>query len=195
MADRPREETSPLSGGPGNGEEPSGTDQDPAARKLLELERQVEQCRDQLLRKAAEFENYKRRSENDIAAVIRNANESLVGALLPVLDDFARSLKPGTDGDPESFRRGIEMIHAKLLKILESRGLQAFASKGEPFNVELHDALMQVPRKDVPPHTVVEEVERGYRFNDRVIRHARVVVSSAPGEGTPDGDDDGGTDA
>jgi molecular chaperone GrpE len=165
----------------------SGPTQEVLEQKLEELRRTADQYRDQLLRKAAEFENYRRRSEADFANIIRNANESLVSSLLPILDDLARSLKAGGEKkDFDSFFRGIEMISAKLLKTLENQGLNAFDSVGKPFDVAFHDALMLVPRADVPPHTVVEEVERGYKFNERVLRHARVVVSAAPGEDDAD---------
>jgi molecular chaperone GrpE len=103
--------------------------------------------------------------------------------LLPVLDDMVRSLRAAKEGtDSVAFIRGVELIYAKLLKTLENQGLAAFESVGMPFDVGFHDALLQVPRDDVPPHTVVEEIERGYRFNDRVLRHARVIVSSSPEE-------------
>jgi molecular chaperone GrpE len=151
--------------------------------KLAEAEKATERFKDQLLRKAAEFENYRRRSDAEYAALIKSANENLLLGLLPVLDDFARSLKAGKDQkEYDSFYRGVELIHSKLTRILESEGLKAFESTGKPFDVEYHDALLQIPRADVPPHTVIEEVERGYMLHDRVLRHARVVVSIAPEE-------------
>lgn len=155
-----------------------------------ELQRAADQARDQLLRKAAEFENYKRRTDAEMLGIIRNATERLVGELLPVLDDFDRSLRAGREArDFDAFFRGVELIQAKLLKTLEAQGLASFPSAGRPFTVEEHDALLVIPRTDVPPNTVVEEIERGYRFNDRVLRHAKVVVSGAsePPAGT-DGD-------
>ena len=149
--------------------------------RLDEAQKALEGCRDQLLRKAAEFENYKRRSETEFAAIIKNANESLLVSLLPVVDDFVRSKKSARESkDIEAITAGVEMIHNKMMKILEKQGLVPFESLGKPFDVEYHDALMQIPREDVPPSTVVEEVERGYMLNDKVLRHAKVVVSMAP---------------
>lgn len=151
--------------------------------KLEETAKSVDTLRDQFLRKAAEFENYRRRSAEEFAALVRNANENLLSALLPVLDDFARSLKAGKDlKDYDAFYRGVELISGKLSRILENEGLKAFDSEGKPFDVHYHDALLQVPRPDVPPHTVIEEVEKGYMVNDRVLRHAKVIVSAE----TPD---------
>jgi molecular chaperone GrpE len=150
---------------------------------LLEARKLAETYKDQLLRKAAEFENYKRRTELDFSNLVRNANESLLLSLLPVLDDLERSLKHGKDqSDPDSFYRGIELIRSKLGTIFESKGLAAFESVGKPFDVEYHDALMQVPDENHPKNTVVEEVERGYTLNGKVLRHSKVIVSSGAGE-------------
>jgi molecular chaperone GrpE len=147
---------------------------------LAKAEKAAESFKDQLLRKAAEFENYKRRSEADYINIIKSANEGLIASLIPILDDFARSLKSGKGmKDFDAFYRGIELIHNKLSKILAAQGLATFESSGKPFDVDYHDALLQVPRSDVPPHTVIEEVERGYKLNDKVLRHAKVIVSSS----------------
>jgi molecular chaperone GrpE len=159
-------------------------DVDPAAALRLQLDeaqRLADTFKDQLLRKAAEFENYKRRVETENAAIMRSANEGLLLSLLPVVDDFARSMKAGKDQrEANAFSQGVELIYAKLLKILEKFGVTPFESTGKPFNVDFHDALLQIPRADVAPHTVIEEVERGYMLFDRVLRHAKVIVSTAP---------------
>ncbi len=155
-----------------------------SAIELEDLQKQLNQTKDLLLRKAAEFDNYKRRNEAEMGSVIRRANEDLLSDILPVLDDFERSLKAGRSGaDHDSFLKGVELIHQKLVRILEGFGVKAFETVGKEFNVEFHDALLQMPRSDVPPHTVIEEVEKGYLLHDRVIRHAKVVVSAAPAEG------------
>ncbi|HTY10332.1 MAG TPA: nucleotide exchange factor GrpE [Bacteroidota bacterium] len=151
--------------------------------KIADLERQAAQLKDQLLRKAAEFDNYKRRTENDFSSLTRFAAENIITQLVPVLDDLNRSLKSGKEksgNDP--FYKGVELIYAKFLKVLEAQGLKAMDVVGQEFNVDVHDALMQMPRTDVPPHTVLEEVEKGYLLFDKVIRHAKVIVSSAPAE-------------
>ena len=148
---------------------------------MEELKRQADVYRDQLLRKAAEFENYKRRSEGDLANFVRMANESLISALLPIVNDFVRSLALGKESDAsDGFYKGVELIHAKFLRVLEQQGLSTFESVGKPFDVQYHDALFMVPRSDVPPHTIVEEVEKGYKLHDKVLRHAKVIVSTSP---------------
>ncbi len=157
-----------------------------ADAKLAEALRQAETYKDLLYRKAAEFENFKKRSENEVASVIKFANESLISDLLPVLDDFERSLKAAkTSKEFESLYKGIELIQQKLLKNLEKRGVKSFETVGKEFSVEYHDALLQLPREDVAPHTVLEEVEKGYTLHDKVIRHAKVIVSTLPADGVP----------
>jgi molecular chaperone GrpE len=155
----------------------------------------VGQYKDLLLRKAAEFDNYKRRIESETTNIFKYATESLVEDLLPVLDDFERSLKHRKENkDNDALVKGIELIYQKLVKVLEGRGVKTFDTVGKEFNVEYHDALMQIPRSDVPHYTILEEVEKGYTLNDKVIRHAKVVVSSTPDE-VPSGTDQTETSA
>jgi molecular chaperone GrpE len=154
-----------------------------SALQMEELQKQVDQYKDLLLRKAAEFDNYKRRVENETTNILKYATESLVEDLLPVLDDFERSIKHRKENkESEALVRGIDLIYQKFVKVLEGRGVKTFDTVGKEFNVEYHDALMQIPRTDVPHHTILEEVEKGYTLNDKVIRHAKVVVSSVPDE-------------
>ncbi len=154
------------------------------AARLAEAEKQAGLYKDLMYRKAAEFENYRKRAENDAASIVKYANESLIEELLPVLDDFERSLKSANAAkDFDALSRGIELIYQKLVKNLEKQGLKSFETVGKEFNVAYHDALLQMPRADVAPHTVIEEVDKGYTLNDKVIRHAKVIVSAAPPEG------------
>ncbi len=164
-----------------------GDQASPEQEKLAALQGEVEKYKDLLLRKAAEFENYKRRMENDTAAIVKFANEDLIASILPIADDFERSLKHAKDStDFEALLRGIEMIYQKMVKALDALGVKPLETVGKEFSVELHDALMQIPRADVPPHTILEEVEKGYTLRGKVIRHAKVVVASAPAEPTLD---------
>lgn len=158
-------------------------------RELEETRKLADSYKDQLLRKAAEFENYKRRTDAENLNLIRYANEGLMNALLPIIEDFARSFRAGGEtAGTNGFAKGIELIYQKLTKILEQQGLVAFESLGKPFNVEFHDALLQIPRGEVPPGTIIEEVARGYMLHDKVLRHAKVIVSAAPEQfGAPEG--------
>lgn len=155
------------------------TEFDLLSEKVAELEKQIAAGKDQLLRKAAEFENYKRRTEADTLNIAKYASENVITQLLPVLDDLSRSLKSGKEklsADP--FYKGVEMIFTKFMKLLEAQGLKAMETVGKEFNVDYHDALMQMPKADVPAHTILEEVEKGYMLFDKVIRHAKVIVST-----------------
>ena len=160
-------------------DQPASAAPDEIELKAAELEKTVAQLTDQLLRKAAEFENYKKRVESEYGDRIRMANEDLLLELLPVIDDFERSLKmSGPVKESGSFLRGVELIYQKLMKILSAQGLKHYEVAGKPFDTYYHDALLLVPRADVPPHTVVEEVEKGYTLHGNVLRHAKVIVSS-----------------
>lgn len=159
--------------------EPAESAEPSVESRIEELSQQCESLKNQLLRKAAEFENYKRRMENDTATMVRYAQEGLIVELLSVIDDFERSMKAGKEHpDFESFYKGIELVAGKLNRILESRGLKRIVSIGQPFDVEYHDAMMQMHRDGVAPHTVIDEIEPGYQLFDKVIRHARVIVSA-----------------
>lgn len=167
--------------------------------KVEDLEKSVNQLKDQLLRKAAEFENYKKRTENDISATIQYANERLLEELLPVIDDFERSLKMGKGArDFETLFSGVGLIYQKFLKVLEAQGMKPYESIGKPFDTAFHDALLQISKEGVPPHTVVEEVEKGYMLNNKVLRHAKVIVSKDAEEDnstSPDSGQDGSSES
>lgn len=149
-----------------------------AEARIAELELQIKEWQDKFLRKAAEFENYKRRTENDQFNLINYAAESFITKLLPVVDDFERSLEHIDDiENNKSVKEGIKLVYEKLMKVLNEQGVKKMQTKGEPFSVDYHDALMQRKDDSVPPHTVLEEVESGYIYRDKVIRHAKVIVS------------------
>lgn len=161
-----------------------GTEPEIAHQRINELESSVAMYKDQLLRKAAEFENYKKRVENDFASMTKFSTEELIQKLLPVLDDFERMIKATKAAEEKegkndsAFIRGVELIYSKYRRILEAQGVKEFETLGKPFDPALHDALMQMPKDGVPPHTVIEEVEKGYMLHEKVIRHARVIVSA-----------------
>lgn len=151
--------------------------------KIVELQKINDNLKDQLLRKAAEFDNYKKRNENDIYNIVRLANENLIEKLLVILDDFERFLQhtreENTNSANDPFFQGIELIYNKLLKILEQQGLAKMKTTGQPFDVNMHDALMVMPSTDTntPPNIVIKEVESGYMLHDKILRHAKVIVS------------------
>ena len=147
-------------------------------KQIEKLENEVADLRDKLLRRAAEFENYKRRTENDQLNLLKYAAETFIIKLLPVVDDFERSLQHiDNSSDVESIKKGLMLIYDKLMKVLDEQGVKEIESVGQPFDVDFHEALMQRKAEDVAPHTVLDEIEKGYMYKDRVIRHAKVVVS------------------
>lgn len=161
--------------------------------KIAELEIQVKEWQDKFLRKAAEFENFKRRTEADQFNLINYAAESFIVKLLPVVDDFERSLQHiDKNSNIDAVKEGIKLVYEKFLKVLEDQGIKKMKVKGEPFNVEYHDALMQRKDDSVPSHTVLEEIETGYLYRDKVIRHAKVIVSE---ESSADENQVSGTDS
>lgn len=167
-----KEETSELeeliSGSAAEENEPNST---------KEGKKEIENLKDQLLRRAAEFENYKRRTESEISTLFKYASEGLITELLPVLDDFDRVLKADNNQDIETLRKGVELIYEKFKKTLEKQGLKEMESTGNPFDVNLHDALLQQESGEVEPNTIIDTVEKGYFLKDKVIRHAKVIVS------------------
>lgn len=153
----------------------SGTE---AQDQMAALEQENQRLRDQAIRAVADLENFRRRSVQEREQLTLFANERLLRALLPIIDDFQRSVESGEQNpDFESFFQGISMINGKLLKLLESQGVKKIETIGQPFSVDLHEALMRQP-SEAPEDTVISEVEPGYKYGDRVLRHAKVIVSA-----------------
>jgi molecular chaperone GrpE len=145
-------------------------------KELEKTLQEKEELKDKLLRLAAEFDNFRKRTEREFALVRENAKADVISAVLTVLDDLDRSLEAG-EQDPESVLDGLKIIQKSFLKSLESHGLKVMESVGEPFDPEKHDALLQVESDELDPDHVVDEHVKGYKLNDRVLRHAKVVVS------------------
>jgi molecular chaperone GrpE len=146
--------------------------------KIGQLENEISDLKDKLLRKAAEFENYKRRTENDQLNLLKYSAESFIIKLLPVVDDFERSIDHMDSAkDVESLKQGVSLIYNKLMKILSEQGVEKIEAVGKPFDVEYHEAMLQRKAENVEPHTVLDEIEKGYMYKDKVIRHSKVIVS------------------
>lgn len=152
--------------------------------RLEELTTENERLRDQLLRKAAEFENYKRRTEIETSNFLKYAGEFVVTQILPVYDDLRRSFEHADSKNSDSFKKGIELVYDKFTRVLKEIGVSKIEAKGKEFDFNLHEALMQKEVADIPPHTVIEEIEPGYMYKDKVIRHTKVIVSQASSAST-----------
>jgi len=157
-----------------SGEEDVETESDTS---LEELREKIQTLEDKLLRKAAEFENYKRRTENDQLNLLKYSAESFILKILPVYDDLNRSVNHLDESNDKSIKEGLQLVFDKFTKILDEQGVQKIDAKGKEFDVDYHEALMQQPSKDFPSNTILEEVEAGYTYKDKVIRHSKVIVS------------------
>ncbi len=156
--------------------------------KIEQLEKEIQEYKDRLLRKAAEFENYKRRTENDQLNLIKYAAEGFIIKLLPIIDDFERSLQHIENAkDIAALKEGIKLVYDKFMKVIDGQGVKKIDSVGKPFDVHFHEALMQRKAEGAAPHTVLDEVEKGYMYKDRVIRHAKVIVSDESGQASSNG--------
>ena len=144
-----------------------------------ELKENIKKLEDSLLRKVAEFENFKRRTENDQLNLLKYSAESFILKILPVYDDLSRSVNHINESNTDSLRQGLKLVFDKFTKILDEQGVKKLDAKGTEFDVEYHEALMQQPSDEVPNNTVLEEVEPGYIYKDKVIKHAKVIVSQA----------------
>lgn len=145
------------------------------------LKAEAEYYKDAFIRKAAEFENYKKRSDNEISNYIKYASENLIKSLLPVYDDINRaieSIEKEETKDFDTLKQGMQLIADKFKTTLKNEGLEEIDIQGKEFDVDTCDALLQVQNDDVPPHTVTEVVEKGYKLKDKVIRFAKVIVSA-----------------
>ena len=169
---------------------------DPAGRiealteKVEALEEERDELNDKLLRKAAEFENFRRRMDREKKRRHEAGMVEVIEPILEVLDDFERSLDAAEElednQDPasayESLKGGVEMVFRKFRDTLETLGVEPIEAEGNPFDESVHEAMMRQPSEEAEPGTVLQEIRTGYRMDDRVIRHSRVVVAAEPSE-------------
>jgi molecular chaperone GrpE len=164
---------------------PQGRDTDVAA---LQAER--DELFDRLQRLAAEFDNFRKRSLREQAALSTRANERLVKELLPILDDLGRALEAAAEHEEAKLEEGVRLVHRSLADLLAREGVAEIATDGK-FDPHVHEALLSQPA-DAEEGSVIEVVQKGYKLGDRVIRPARVVVAGAQSgvEGEPSEDQD-----
>ena len=146
--------------------------------KIAELEAQLAETRDQLLRKAADFENFRKRTTQEKQSSIEYANQSLLLDIIPLIDNLERAIQAGEiSSDYAAFLDGVKMIEKQLTAQLEAKwGLKRFNSAGEPFDPNRHEALMMEKSPDVSEPVIQEDLIRGYLLKERVIRAAKVKV-------------------
>jgi len=147
-------------------------EKDPLDAALTE----IQNLKEQMLYKQAEFENYRKRTIKEKAELILNGGEKTIKAILPVLDDFERALADKTD-DPKAIKEGMELIFHKFVKTLEGLGVKKIDTADKDFDVDFHEAIAMVPGMgDDKKGKVIDCVQTGYMLNDKVIRHAKVAV-------------------
>lgn len=153
---------------------------DAASAELQKLKAERDMLLDRLARAQAEFENARRRAAKEQQEFRDYAAADAIKPLLPVLDSFERALK--TKSDPGEFRSGVELIYKQLLDALAKLGVRPIPAQGEPFDPHYHEAIEMVDTISARDHEVLEELQRGYKFKDRLLRPAMVRVARNPGK-------------
>jgi molecular chaperone GrpE len=169
------------------GDELDGVTQDAASAESSAAESEFQKLRaerdsllDRLARAQAEFENTRRRVSKEQQEYRDYAAADAIKSLLPVVDSLERALQ--VKSDAAEFRNGVELIYKQLQSTLEKLSVQVIAAKGEPFNPHYHEAIEMIETTGVPDHQVIEELQRGYKFKDRLLRPAMVKVARNPGK-------------
>ena len=153
-----------------------------AADELTRLKAEVAQSQDRLIRLAADFDNYKKRAGRERDEARRAGMESVIGKLVPVLDNFDMAMSAANQPSTslESLRTGVNMIHGQFRSLLGELGIVEIDGTGQPFDPSLHDAVSTEPSDEAPEGSVLQQVRKGYKIGDRLLRPASVVVASKP---------------
>ena len=164
---------------PNEEEQAELTPEETLTKELEEAKNIIEEQKDKYLRLSAEFDNYRKRTLKEKAELIKNGGEKAISAILPILDDLERALEnmQKTD-DLKAIHEGIDLIYQKFLKNLTQEGLEKMNPIGENFDTDYHEAVALVPASaEEQKGKVLDCVQTGYKLNDKVIRHAKVVVA------------------
>jgi molecular chaperone GrpE len=147
---------------------------------IEKLENDLLEEKNKYLRLYAEFENFRRRTAKERIELIGSASADLMKEMLTILDDFDRAIQSNeTVDDLQAVKEGFQLLHNKLLKLLEGKGLKSFDSMGQKFDADLHEAIAQVPVEEKRKKgIIIDVVEKGYELNEKIIRHPKVVVGN-----------------
>ncbi len=162
-------------------EDSGDEDETLALKKELEgMQQKLDEANDKFLRLFSEFDNYRKRVVKERIELTKTASESIISSLLPVLDDLERAAEMTVEnGTAESGSEGVRLIYNKFKSILRQKGVEEISAVGEDFNTDFHDAVTHIPAKDKKQKGKnVEEIQKGYLLNGKVIRYARVVVAN-----------------
>jgi molecular chaperone GrpE len=149
-------------------------------KRIAELEEQLAVANDKFLRLYSDFDNFRKRTARERVDLLNTAGEDIFKALLPVVDDFERAIANNENAtDIKAVNEGVQLIAQKFRTVLQQKGLQSVSAKGEAFNVDLHEAITNIPAPSEDlKGKVVDELEKGYTLNGKVIRFAKVVVGA-----------------
>ena len=143
--------------------------------RIEELKATIAQKDDEILRRRAEFENYRRRTSQEKADIGNVVTQDLIKDMLPIIDNFSRAMAAETT-DMEAFQKGVEMIYTQLTEILKKDGLEPIEAEGKKFDPEYHQAVMRVANPDLEDDTIAQELQKGYMVRGKVIRPSMVQV-------------------
>ena len=160
-----------------NENEINGEGQEERDIRIAQLQTELDQTKDQLLRRTAEMDNMRRRHQSETVQLIFEANKRLIIELLATIDDLERTITFIKPNEKDSLSEGIQLVYRNFQKILEKNNVKPFESVGKMFDVHFHDALMEELHNDVEPGTITNEVQKGYMMGENVLRHAKVIVA------------------
>lgn len=154
------------------------TEEEKLAQELEKANEQIEEQKDKYLRLSAEFDNYRKRTMKEKAELILNGGEKSISSILPIVDDFERALKNmETATDVAAVKEGVELIYNKFMSVLGQNGVKVIETKEQPLDTDYHEAIAVIPApNEALKGKILECVQTGYILNDKVIRHAKVVV-------------------
>ncbi len=147
-------------------------------KKKDKKDQQIEELTDRLMRQMAEFDNFRKRTEREKAQMFDSGAGDIIEKILPVIDDMERGLAALNDEEKEtSFAKGMEMIYKKFIGILNNAGVEPIDAAGKEFDPNFHNAVMQSPSDEVESGYVVQELQKGYMYKEKVLRHSMVIVA------------------
>lgn len=154
------------------------TEEEKLAQELEKANEQIEEQKDKYLRLSAEFDNYRKRTMKEKAELILNGGEKSINSILPIVDDFERALKNmETATDVAAVKEGVELIYNKFMSVLGQNGVKVIETKEQPLDTDYHEAIAVIPApNEALKGKILDCVQTGYILNDKVIRHAKVVV-------------------
>ncbi len=149
---------------------------EPTAEEKLQAE--LNEAKDQLLRVAAEYDNFRKRSQREKESLYSECKSSVVNDLLPVIDNFERCVAPGEDTSYEDYKKGVELTYKQFGEALKKLGIEAFGEVGDAFDPNLHNAVMHTEDENLPENSISNVLMKGYKLGDKIIRAAMVAVAN-----------------